>query len=552
MKKRLLIFTFLCGLFLVFGGIKASAKIPAGIFLPQGYNYLDPENIYYTPIDGDNQGYLRSRSDLAVKDETDYCIYCIDTANVYFDSACIEYWDPETEDLLELECECDEDIIYFSTPIGGDKIKIEFSAVNRDNNTNVELWDVGANYVMAEEGTVDTNNLDNYAFSGYNVNGSIITTPSIRINTLASNPITYSQIINYLYVYDFTDGIINNKKEVTKNTYGTSDYQVGDFEIDVTVKNKRDVSSNLVINIHVADDINPVISGPDEYTMRNIDNKTLDDVKATLTATDNYDGDISSSITVDTNNDAFTGRQTDLGTFPVRFQVSDEAGNIGFHVVNVSVVQGDFNGPVFSGTFSYERLTTEPLTEAEILSHITASDDYSGDVTSRIQVLYNDYKYNTNRVGTYRISLYVKDNAGNATRKDISIKVYENSAPTFVYDPVVLYIPLKSNMESTSDIIRLLQKTGYFSNDEVIVESDSYSENKNALGQYIITLKQDEVERTVLVNVEEGMEYLNCIELPKTVEYNFDYSSRPAFLNMIYDVCCRVKAFFKDFFDAIF
>ena len=90
MKKRLLIVTLLCGMFLIFGGIKASAKIPAGLFLPEGYNYLDPENIYYTPIDGDYQGYLRSRNDLVVKEETDYCIYCIDTDNVYFDSVCIE------------------------------------------------------------------------------------------------------------------------------------------------------------------------------------------------------------------------------------------------------------------------------------------------------------------------------------------------------------------------------------------------------------------------------------------------------------------------------
>ena len=98
----------------------------------------------------------------------------------------------------------------------------------------------------------------------------------------------------------------------------------------------------------------------------------------------------------------------------------------------------------------------------------------------------------------------------------------------------------------------MLQRTGYITEDEVVVKQDSYSENKNALGSYIITLEQNNIETSVIVNVEEGIRYLNCIELPKSVEYTIDTSNRPAFLNMIYDVCCRVKAFFKDFFSSIF
>ena len=478
--------------------------------------------------------------------------YCVYVGSVCLTSSCIQIWDETQNDFVEIESDIDCGLLYFYVPQGIDRVSVNFGASNINRNPNIKISNVGANYVMAEEGTFDEEDLCANDFAGYDTSNYSLLGEAVQINTVASNPMSYNTIYNSLFVFDYIDGTLTNSKQVLSNTYGTSDYKVGDWQIVFRVTNSRNISSNITINVHVEDDIDPVISGPNEFTMRNIDNKTLDDVKETLSATDNHDGDISSSIEVDSTSDAFTNRETELGTFPVRFKVSDDAGNMGFHIVNVKVVQGDFNGPVFSGTFSYERLTTEPLTEAQVLANVTANDDYSGDVTDRIQVLYNDYKYNTNRVGTYRISLYVKDNAGNATRKDISIKVYENSAPTFVYDPVVLYIPLKSNMETTGDIIRLLQRTGYFSDDEVIVKSDGYSENKNVLGQYIITLEQDDLERTVLINVEEGMEYLNCIELPKSVEYNIDFSSRPAFLNMIYDVCCRVKAFFKDFFDAIF
>ena len=98
----------------------------------------------------------------------------------------------------------------------------------------------------------------------------------------------------------------------------------------------------------------------------------------------------------------------------------------------------------------------------------------------------------------------------------------------------------------------MLQRTGYITDEEVIIKQDNYSENKNALGSYVITLEQGNVETSVIVNVEEGVKYLNSIELPKSVEYNIDLTNRPAFLNMIYDVCCRVKAFFKDFLSSIF
>ena len=111
---------------------------------------------------------------------------------------------------------------------------------------------------------------------------------------------------------------------------------------------------------------------------------------------------------------------------------------------------------------------------------------------------------------------------------------------------------MKAEMETTDDIIRLLQKTGNISDGEVVIISDGYSENKNALGSYVITLEQGGIQTNVVVNVEGTVEYLSSIELPKTVQYNVDLSDRPAFLNMIYDVCCRVKAFFEDFFKTIF
>ena len=552
MKKIIIIGLLFSGLFLLFAKINTSAKIPPSFYLPSGLNYLNPDNVYYTPIDGDYEGTLTTRDRIRVKPGVDYCIYCINSSDVAINSQTIMTFDDETEDLIEIDSDNDGSTIFFTTNEGVDSVFIEFTVINESCNDDIHIWDVGANYVMAEEDTVDTNNLSNYQFAGYRVDGYSILGDSVLINTVISDPISFNTIKNNLVVFDFEDGLLTQNKEVVRNTYGTSDYKVGDWVIEFTVKNSRNISKNIVINIHVSDDVKPVISGPTQFVMKNIAMKTLADVKAELTASDNVDGDLTNGIVIDTENDAFTNRTTELGTFPVNFKVVDSSGNVGNHVVNVVVEQGDFAGPVFSGTFARNLSVSSPMTTEELLADITAIDDYSGDVTNRIEILYNDYKYNTNKAGNYMIRLRVVDNAGNKTTRDILITVYDDSAPTFAFTSTIIYLPLKSNMEDVGDIITMLQRTGYITEDEVVVKQDSYSENKNALGSYIITLEQNNIETSVIVNVEEGIRYLNCIELPKSVEYTIDTSNRPAFLNMIYDVCCRVKAFFKDFFSSIF
>ena len=552
MKKMILVGLLLFSMLLVFGGVKTSAVVPPDYFLPNDVNYLNPKNIYYTPIDGDYDGLLKSREDIRVKEDTEYYIYCVYGGSVEIVDANIKIWDYDLDEEVVIEHDLDGSMLYFEIPVGTDRASIEFEAINVNRNPNIYIWNVGANYVMAEAGTFDDEQLEGHSFRGYDTSDYSMLGDSIQINTVASKPISYNTIFNSLYVFDYKDGILTNEKTVVKNTYGTSDYKVGDWEIEFTVKNSRNISKNLVIKVHVDDDIKPVISGPNEIEMENIALLTLDEVKAELTATDNYDGDLTDSIEVDAKNDSFTNRTEQLGTFPVTFKVTDSNGNIGSHVVNLVVNQGDFAAPVFTGTFYRNLSMSSPMTTEELLADIQANDDYSGNVTSKIKIIYDDYKYNTNKPGSYKITLSVTDNAGNTATQDINIDVYDDTAPTFAFASTFVYLPLKANMEDVGDIVTMLQRTGYLTEDEYIIKSDSYSKNKNALGSYVLTLEQNDIQTNIIINVEESIEYLSSIELPKTVEYNINLTDRPAFLNMMYDVCCRVKSFFKDFFSSIF
>lgn len=556
MKKVVLIFLFFIGLIFSFSTAKAESKLPTWEFLPIGINYLDPNNVWYKPIDGGNRGNIQTISKFRVLPNTEYRIYKINNKDVEFNNANIFQYDEYGDNVFSSDNEVtvvnyDDLFIGFQTESDTYYLSFCIEVVN-DGGSDIHVWDIEDNFYMIDASMIDGLDTYDYNYLGADLEDNIQLGDTIYMETNISNPIEMESIDNALIIYDFTDDIITSQKQIVSNTYNTKDVEVGEYEIKYSVTNSLNLTTYLTINIKVNDDISPVITGNTEYTMSSVDLKTLDDVKATLTARDNVDGDISSSILVDSTKDNFTNRTTKYGVYPVTFYVIDSVGNKSELTVNVNVIKGDNTGPVFSGSFEQTFSTSSPKTIEEIMSDITAIDDYSGNVTDRIEVIYNEYMYNTNKKGIYTITLQVIDDDGNVTTRDIRITVVENSYPIFVLKPISVYLPLKTNMESIDDVITLLQKTGYLNDSTILVTSDGYSENKNALGSYKITLEQEDVEYNIVVNVEEQTQYLANIELPKNIEKVETILPKNKFLKMIYNVCSSVKAFFKDFFSTLF
>ena len=139
------------------------------------------------------------------------------------------------------------------------------------------------------------------------------------------------------------------------------------------------------------------------------------------TATDNIDGDLTSSIvttgTVNTNV---------AGTYFVNYNVSDAAGNAATQVtrtINVSEVV-DNTAPVIMliGSATINLTTGDTYNE----QGATASDDIDGDITANIVT---SGTVNTNVAGTYFINYNVSDAAGNvATEVTRTINVSDPSS----------------------------------------------------------------------------------------------------------------------------
>lgn len=104
---------------------------------------------------------------------------------------------------------------------------------------------------------------------------------------------------------------------------------------DVTFYNNLKTSVSDGWNTLIQND-DPIFSGDDEITVTDITPITLAAVKATLTAKDLTDGDLTSSIVV--ISDTYTGNESILGEHDIVFSVSDVEGNITTFTVTVVVV----------------------------------------------------------------------------------------------------------------------------------------------------------------------------------------------------------------------
>ena len=137
------------------------------------------------------------------------------------------------------------------------------------------------------------------------------------------------------------------------------------------------------------------------------------------TASDNIDGDITSSIVTINNVDIYT-----VGTYSVTYNVSDAAGNAADEVTRTVNITPDVTKPVITitgGDIAHEQGT--PYTDLGA----TALDNIDGDITSSISVENN---VDSDTAGTYTVVYSVSDSSGNAAdQKTRTVIVSDTTEP---------------------------------------------------------------------------------------------------------------------------
>lgn len=143
-------------------------------------------------------------------------------------------------------------------------------------------------------------------------------------------------------------------------------------------------------------------------------------------------------------------------------------------------------GPVISGSSgTYYANVDNPVTVEYLQSFLIAIDETDGDITDRIIVSKDTYTGNGNKVGEYEVVFSVSDTAGNTSTFILNVYVQDKTAP-------VIEGPGTQTASYTSPLEMEYIKSLYTITDnvdknlELVVESDTYTENATIPGSYRI------------------------------------------------------------------
>ncbi|MDC1199904.1 DUF5011 domain-containing protein, partial [Flavobacteriaceae bacterium] len=333
------------------------------------------------------------------------------------------------------------------TLLGEDSVTIEVGTTYTDAGaTATDIYDGDITSSIVTISTVNTAIVGVYSVS-YNVtdaNGNaaaevtrtvtVVDTTVPVITLLGVDPVTIE--VGAVYTDAGATALDNYDGDITSSIVEVSTVDTaiaGSYTVTYDV---ADASGNTALTVTrsvnvIEDTVAPVITllGDNPITIEVGDTYT----DAGATATDNFDGDLTSSIvTISTVNTAI------VGVYTVRYNVSDTAGNAAAEVTRTVTVV-DTTVPVI--TLLGDNPITIEVGETYTDAGATATDTYDGDITSSIVTVST---VNTAIVGVYSVTYNVSDTNGNtAAEVTRTVTVVDTTVPVITLlgeDPVTIVV----------------------------------------------------------------------------------------------------------------
>ncbi|QVK19416.1 DUF5011 domain-containing protein [Mycoplasmatota bacterium] len=242
----------------------------------------------------------------------------------------------------------------------------------------------------------------------------ILNTGDIRV-PLNTESIDYLENIS---CQDVTDGCLTDQIIVYDDLVNLN--EIGTYPLTYIVYDSSGNYDIKQVNVIVYDEENPVITGVTDLIIEVRSELTKAYFLTQVTAFDNNDGDITSSVDVDLDQINFD----ELGTYQIKYFVSDTSGNIEETYAIVTIV--DTTAPQITG---YQDLTinlNQEIDETYLLSGLSVIDNYDGDITSLATV---KGFYDTSKEGTYIITIEASDSSGNVSEVTFNLIVVIEGQP---------------------------------------------------------------------------------------------------------------------------
>ena len=333
------------------------------------------------------------------------------------------------------------------TLVGDSQVNLEVGSTYTDAGaTASDNYDGDISSQIVVVNNVDVNTLGSYtvtySVSDSSSNAASVVTRTVNvvdqtaptITILGDNPATIEAGSTYTDAGATATDNYNNDVTSSITASSTVDSNtIGSYTVTYTVSDASGNQATAVRTVIVEDSTPPTIAliGSNPVTVEA--GSTYTDAGAT--ATDAYDGDLTSSITTTSDVDVNT-----VGTYTVTYTVSDSSANSATASRTVNVV--DTTAPVI--TIIGANPVDVDLGATYSDAGATATDVHDGDLTSSITVSSN---VDTNTAGTYTVTYTVSDAAGNQATETRTVNVIDNSN-----NPTTHYIDIQGYAFSPSSI----------------------------------------------------------------------------------------------------
>ncbi|MDT8337314.1 MAG: hypothetical protein RQ856_05760 [Candidatus Izemoplasmatales bacterium] len=504
--KKLIFSMFLFLSFLLIFIIKVAAYSPH--YLPGGKNYISSDNAIEVSdiVSSINPFLVKSYTDYTFSVSRDYVDGAPFNLNVYFyDND--RYISEVSADDFTMSFDITLNVYYFTfkTPAESNYLEFDFN----DNGTYVSGTELIN--VQLEEGLVAT------AYEPY-IQGDIIDTSSpyfIGSNSIISyydQPITVAEIQSSLSAYDDIDGDLSANIMVVQDNYTANIGLLGTYSVIFSVTDNSMNSTEMTVNVQLVDILAPVFSNVSTITAVYPNTYTVQEIISMLSASDNYDADVSHLISLVKDN--YTINSNIVGTYQMDFQVTDSSGNTSYYTQDISVV--DVEGPVISGNETINIGYNYQLTSAIVMEGLSVIDNYDDQLTLNIVLESDNYTINYNKLGQYSMQFSVTDSSGNKTYKTINIAVVDEIGPVVYFDSSIIQV-YSDTVLSLPDFAQLLVKTNELNQGEdyyITIKYDNYTNHAQNPGTYHLSLDFEDSKGDVLTKefqirvIDRGYDYI--------------------------------------------
>ena len=263
--------------------------------------------------------------------------------------------------------------------------------------------------------------------------GPLISGSQTTYTTSVDSPISVETIKSALTAIDETDGNVTSSIVIKSDNYTANNKKLGSYDIVFEASDKKGNKSTLTVTVVVQDLVYPTINGAETQTFSYTAAKTLDDVKALYTVSDNYDTSL--SISVDSQSPNFDG--TKVGTYSLVLSATDSSSHKTTKSITVNII--DDVAPVISGSTSFvtSNVTATTLDDIKSRCGITSTDAIDGACSVNVKA--DTLTGNSNKVGNYYVIFESVDTKGNKSELRVDVSITDGIPPVFYIDETIIY-----------------------------------------------------------------------------------------------------------------